>query len=247
MKLSTEQVNELIGLSVEDAKCQLSIIEHKSRNIEPGDYFEGGYLVGYNRVNGMLFAVIMSQKAYEVKLPFVSSPMLVDHKGTVGVPGIGTTVHDGVDNLLKIRSYDTSSLVNPNIMFQAIDYCLNVSINGFNDWYLPSLNELDLAYRTCKPTSDRTYTHNPYNHYSGWNSSSFPEGKSYSDVTPTQTKTSIFRSGAPEAFDVDVPYLTSTVINSNVFVVYFKDGMRESKMPNEQPFMVRPVRRVLLR
>jgi hypothetical protein len=61
----------------------------------------------------------------------------------------------------------------------AAQFCTNLTIGGYADWYLPSVLELDIAYQELKPTTQSNSTSFGVNAYSvpkraGLRSSSFP-------------------------------------------------------------------------
>ncbi len=82
-----------------------------------------------------------------------------------------------------------------------------LSINGFNDWLIPSRDVLELGYRHFKPTT--------YKNYCSWrdgeNPNSVPAGWLYTPDLPTQTLLPDFQLDGAEAFD-DYPYWSSTVL-----------------------------------
>lgn len=73
-------------------------------------------------------------------------------------------------------------------------WALGLEIGGYSDWYLPSRDELELAYRAFKPTNDENYC------WRGDNPSSVPVGYAYSLDAPAQTTTPAFRDKGAEAF-----------------------------------------------
>jgi hypothetical protein len=68
-------------------------------------------------------------------------------------------------------------------------------IGGADDWHLPALEQLDLAYRALKPTDDSNYC------TSGANLSAIPPAQRYSRTEPPQTTLAAFQKGGSEAFD----------------------------------------------
>lgn len=73
----------------------------------------------------------------------------------------------------------------------AFEFCYNLTIGGFNDWYLPSVSEYDIAYFNLKPTTDSNNTTagtiNPY--------AVPPRNSPYlADGPPVQTTVAAFQS-----------------------------------------------------
>lgn len=88
--------------------------------------------------------------------------------------------------------------------FSAASYARGLTLNGYDDWYIPSMMELITAYWNCKPTTDANYTYfigfGPSNLYNGSTSNSIPSRPAYSSTSPTQTTATILQSGGSEAF-----------------------------------------------
>jgi hypothetical protein len=91
---------------------------------------------------------------------------------------------------------NTAAMVTAGIASHpAANFCVNLSIGGFTDWYLPAPYELDIAYENLKPTIDSNNTSwgiNPY---------SVPErtvNRTAGD--PARTSVSAFQSTGAEPF-----------------------------------------------
>jgi len=82
--------------------------------------------------------------------------------------------------------------------FPAAQFCADLSIEGFNDWYLPARWELDIAYFHLKPTTESNNT--------GWgdNPYSVPRRDSkYTAGDPPQTSITAFQTSQAQAFVAD--------------------------------------------
>jgi len=79
---------------------------------------------------------------------------------TTSTTTIGTTSDfDGVAN--------TAAIVTAGIAdHPAAQFCTNLTIGGFTDWYLPSVLELDIAYFNLKPTTQANDSSFGINNYS---------------------------------------------------------------------------------
>jgi hypothetical protein len=91
---------------------------------------------------------------------------------------------------------NTAAMVTAGIAdHPAAEFCVNLSIGGFTDWYLPARWELDIAYFHLKPTTQSNNTSwgdNPY---------SVPRRDSkYTAGDPPQTSITAFQSTQSEAF-----------------------------------------------
>jgi hypothetical protein len=77
----------------------------------------------------------------------------------------------------------------------AAEFCVNLSIGGYTDWYFPARYELDIAYENFKPTTQNNDTDWGINDYS------VPKRTTNrSTSTPSQTSVSAFQSTGAEAF-----------------------------------------------
>jgi hypothetical protein len=83
---------------------------------------------------------------------------------------------------------------------------LDLRIDGKTDWYLPALDELEIAYRACKPGATKNYMYMR----SGINLHSLPPSQPHTAEDPAQTVVEIFRKGGAECFEEDPAYWAST-------------------------------------
>lgn len=101
------------------------------------------------------------------------------------------------------------------------DYCVGLTINGYSDWYLPALYELEIAYYNLKPTTESNTTSHSINSYA------VPQrGSNYTAGNPTQTSVADFQSGGAEAF-LAVGHWSSTELSSTTAqLLQFSDGIQ---------------------
>jgi hypothetical protein len=102
-------------------------------------------------------------------------------------------------------------------IYPAANFCTGLSIGGKTDWYLPARDELELAWRNLKPTTDANYvtadrpTGQTPNYQNlgaygdtaathGTNNNSAPAGTAYTGGAPAQTAAAAFQTGGAEAF-----------------------------------------------
>ena len=152
----------------------------------PGQAFEGGLYVGRILVAGAVHGLIVAPKAEGEHAP------IAWHKKRTKVPG-AMSFFDGRGNTMAMA--DAGS--------EAAKWALDLRIGGFDDWYLPSRDELELCYRNLKPTAQENWC------YRGDNPSSVPVGYSYLPEVPAQTEALQFKAGGEEAFE-DAWYWSST-------------------------------------
>jgi hypothetical protein len=85
-----------------------------------------------------------------------------------------------------------------------------VTVSGYNDWYLPAKNELEILYYNLKPST----TGNDNN--SGVNPNAVPaRASNYTTGVPGRTSSTLFQSGGSEAFSTVNYYWSSTENPSN--------------------------------
>jgi hypothetical protein len=107
-----------------------------------------------------------------------------------------TSVFDGAAN--------TAAMVAAGIAdYPAAQFCVNLNIGGFTDWYLPSLYELDIAYFNLKPSTTSNNTASGTNLYAVP-----PRSINYTSEFPRQTYIAQFAGGS-EVF-TSITHVSST-------------------------------------
>lgn len=87
----------------------------------------------------------------------------------------------------------------------AAQFCEGLTIGGYSDWYMPSINEIEVCYYNLKPSTDTNYT------FVGSNPNAVPPRGNYSSETPAQTSAIEFRSyTGTEYFTPATAYWSST-------------------------------------
>lgn len=154
-----------------------------------GDAFGGGFYAGKFALGDAHFALVMAPPAGR------NSGLYFSNNVPVSAP---TSVSDGWAN--------TNANAGPQFIANAWTRALRV--NGFDDWYLPSRNELEMLYRAFKPTAAANVTGQTDSNQgiglfqpNGLNSTSMEVGTAYTSVNPAQTSIVGFRAGEAQALD----------------------------------------------
>lgn len=98
----------------------------------------------------------------------------------------------------------------------------DLRIGGFDDWYLPSRDELEICYRNLKPTTTKNWC----SFRDGDNASSVPVSYPYTKESPQQTGVELFQDSSAEAFE-SLAYWSSTQYSADrAFCQGFVDGFQ---------------------
>lgn len=187
--------------------------------------FAGGYSADAARIRiaGLTYALIVAPKAegqFEAK--WNKNQKLVDGASSFfdGRANTDAMAAAGSPIAMKVRA---------------------LTIGGFNDWYIPSRDEMEIIYRSFKPSNDENYC------WRGDNPSSVPPGYAYSRNDPAQTAIEEFRAGGVEAFDL-AAYWTSTQgagDDGYAWCQFFSYGGQGSYREDDE-LLARAVRRILI-
>lgn len=192
----------------------------------PGTPFGGGYYAGRIRVGTQDYALVIAPKSLGGEAPG-QLRWKTSNTTTTGT----SSVNDGWANT---QAMAIAGLAN----HPAAQFCRSLTIGGYNDWYLPARDELEILYRNFKPTTDSNNTG------SGANSSSVPPTSNYTSGNPAQTSIALFKEGGAEAFIAGNHYWSSTGYNSSTsYLQYFSDG-QQGNNGKALAGWVRAVRRV---
>jgi hypothetical protein len=197
-----------------------------------GDAYGGGFFAGQINVSGTKYNLVVAPKSSGEN----SSRTWGTNGGGTGI----TSVINGPTNSASLAALGSA--------YQAATFCEGLTINGYSDWYLPALNELEVLYYFLKPTTDANNTStSPFANGSNANAVYPPEPVStvYTTSAPAQTNLGInFRTGESEAF-ASARYWTSTDDNSyGPRNQIFSNGAQEAS-GGILSFYARAVRRVL--
>jgi hypothetical protein len=168
-----------------------------------GTPWEGGHYIGLISYNGDVYAQVVAPKA--------AGQLPGRHQwGKYGTEIAGAaSFFDGHSN--------TKAMAEAGLVIAEL--VLDLRIGGFNDWFIPARDQLELAYRGFKPTDEENWVYR-----SGDNPSSLPPGYPYTIHLPGQTSVELFRKDGAEAFDDD-RYWTSTQYSAYfAWGQHFDDG-----------------------
>lgn len=203
-----------------------------------GEPWGGGYFAGYisHTANGNpTHALIVAPRATGATgTGYTLTTNLAWKTANTGTAGT-TSTFDGAAN--------TAAMVAAGIAdHPAAQFCVNLSIGGFTDWYLPSRFEMDIAYFNLKPTSAANG--------SGLGSNSYAvpiRQSSWSASHPFQTTVAAFSSSGAERF-VDNLHWNSLQINNSWSEYHrYSDGFYGfSGAVKTDLFRVRAFRRIAL-
>jgi hypothetical protein len=145
-----------------------------------------------------------------------------------------TSAFDGAAN--------TAAMVTAGIAdHPAAQFCVNLSIGGFTDWYLPSRFELDIAYFNLKPATTANNT--------SWGTNIYAVPQRNSNWTaayPTQTTVTAFNTST-EAFVAADHWSSLEVLSTNGWPINFNNGIQSSGGINKTfALRVRAFRRIAL-
>lgn len=122
-----------------------------------------------------------------------------------------SSVIDGPTNTANLPSASLKSW---------IDSVNGSNLSGYNDWYIPAKNELEVLYYNLKIDSTANST------TSGANTNAVPSRASnYTTTDPGQTSATDFRSGGAQAFSTPTAFWSSTqAASSTAWGQRFTDG-----------------------
>jgi hypothetical protein len=136
---------------------------------------------------------------------------------------------------------NTAAMVTAGIAdHPAAEFCVNLSIGGYADWYLPARYELDIAYFNLKPSTAANNTS------SGTNIYAVPQQNSnWTAAYPTQTALTAFNT-SEEAFVADRHLSSTEEGSSNAWSTFFSTGQSSFGLQKISFARLRAFRRIAL-
>lgn len=200
-----------------------------------GESFGGGYFAGYisHTADGnATHALIVAPRA-------------------TGATGTGYTLTTNLqwattNTFITTSSFNgaanTAAIVTAGIAgHPAANFCVNLNIGGFTDWYLPARHELDIAYFNLKPSTAANNT--------SWGSNIYSVPRrdlNYTATYPAQTALTAFNTTA-EAFVTSDHWSSSQGGNANFgWGFVFGNGEQNDGYGKAGLLRVRAFRRIAL-
>ena len=182
-----------------------------------GESFGGGYFAGYisHTADGnATHALIVAPRATGATGTSYTLTTNLQWKTATTTTAGTTSTFDGATN--------TAAMVTAGIAnHPAANFCKNLSIGGFTDWYLPARYELDIAYFNLKPSTAANNT------ATGTNIYSVPQRNSNNTASvPTQTPLTAFNTTA-ESFVAGYHWSSTEFNASNAWGLTFSDGTQD--------------------
>jgi hypothetical protein len=179
-----------------------------------GEPFGGGYFAGYisHTADGNpTHALIVAPRATGATGTGYTLTTLLAWKTANTTTASTTSDFDGAAN--------TAAMVTAGIAAHpAANFCKNLGIGGFTDWYLPARDELDIAYFNLKPSTAANDTGYGTNIYS------VPRRNSNNTATyPAQTSLAAFNTTA-EAFVAADHWSSTEATATNGRFLRFSNG-----------------------
>jgi hypothetical protein len=203
-----------------------------------GEPFGGGFFAGYisHTADGNpTHALIVAPRATGATGTGYTLTTNLQWKTATTTTAATASAFDGAAN--------TAAMVAAGIAdHPAAQFCVNLSIGGFTDWYLPSRLELDIAYFHLKPTTVSNNTG------SGINGYSVPvRDIAYTTGAPAQTELTAFRTTA-EAFLATVHWSSTEFSATVARSLNFNDGFQSTGGGGTKtnPNLTRAFRRIAL-
>jgi hypothetical protein len=181
-----------------------------------GEPWGGGYFAGYisHTADGNpTHALIVAPRADGATGTDYTLTTMLAWKTTQTETAGTTSAFDGAAN--------TAAMVTAGIAdHPAAEFCVNLNIGGFTDWYLPSRFELDIAYFNLKPSTDANNTG------SGTNIYAVPQRNSnWSASYPTQTNLTAFNTTS-QAFVADTHWSSNRSSITIAWSLFFRSGQQ---------------------
>lgn len=196
---------------------------------EIGAAFQGGYyagLISYTADGVATHALIVAPAASGYNGGSTMQWKTSD-TSTAGT----SSLYDGAANTANMT----------NASHPAANYCAGLTIDGYSDWYLPAIYELEIAYYNLKPTTDSNNTSYGINAYA------VPaRGSNYTAGDPAQTSVTAFQSGGAEAFVALSHWSSSESSSTEAWRKTFSVGVQTSNFVKTNSFNVRAFRKLAL-
>jgi hypothetical protein len=199
---------------------------------------EGGFFAGYishTADNKPTHALIVAPAATGATGTDYTLTTMLQWKTANTARANTTSSFDGAIN--------TAAMVTAGIAdHPAAQFCTELSIGGYTDWYLPAYYELDIAYQHLKPSTTNSSTGSGINPYA------VPARASNRATNqPGQTSITAFRIGNAEAFIASDHWSSTEFSTNTAYRFTFSTGLIPTNAGKSTfSYRVRAFRRIAL-
>lgn len=204
--------------------------------VSSGAPYGGGYVGGFisHTANGLpTHALIVAPRSIGATGTGYTLTTNLAWKPAATTTANTTSPFDGAAN--------TAAMVAAGISdHPAANFCVELIIGGFSDWYLPARFELEIAYFNLKPNTTANST--------SWGSNTYsvPQRNiSYTTAIPAQTLSTAFSSSSQEAFDPNAHWSSTENASSTAWALNLGTG-NQSGNNKASAVRVRAFRRIAL-
>jgi hypothetical protein len=213
-----------------------------------GEEFGGGFFAGYisHTADGNpTHALIVAPRATGATgTGYTLTTNLKWADETVAVPANNTligaaSVFDGKANTDLMMSLIADETYSADA-FPAAQFCADLSIGGFTDWYLPARWEVDIAYFNLKPSTTSNST--------SWGTNDYSVPKRTANNTstyPQQTYVTAFNTST-EAFVADGHWSSTEASSTRAWRLLFTTGIQNDNTKPTTANRTRAFRRIAL-
>ncbi len=199
---------------------------HRAAHLVIGQAMLGGFFAGSINLEGQEIGLIVSPKTLG---DFSEKKWNTSDDNVEGA----TSYFDGLANTKAMA--EAGSEIAKTVR--------DLRIGDFDDWYIPSQDELEILYRNFKPIDDE----NSCYARSGINLSALPPTRPYTEALPAQTEIDGFKADQAEAFNATW-YWSSTQHAADADFAWcqdFSNGLQYDRYKGDT-MRVRAVRRFLI-
>ena len=225
-----------------------------------GDAYGGGYFIGQTNVGGTIYDLILAPKqvgSLQGQKGGATPTTLKNGAGASGVTTGETNYGAIVTQQMSTNGAPAAEFIiidaqGPNAGTYDVTNSTGTGIGGFNDWYMPAVNELQVIYYYLKPGTATNIATGDW--ATGNPIAVAPQPTTaWTTTNPGQTSVTIFQDGGTEAFSLGgttdlwwTSTLTNIGANSGMLAAVvgkFDTGYAYNNDTTNSSYFVRAVRR----